>query len=307
MDAKKGASLFILFLLALAVGYIAFNVIKPEPDHQVSQSPPDFYQSPSPSKYAELFGDIIRNYSTYYLMESALYGEYLWDGLNQETYNCTLTKNATLLKEKVNNLVSMYKNLSKREVSERSVVGVLLLGDLGFGISSLSSEGEEQLRRDLGEICILEGRLTNFDSFKKRAVEVYGEPSFSYEKLSNLSSHLEREVSRTYGIPFSGEWPVETRFALQHFVYILSQNSTLLDSFLNGYDPEKSYNLLKTLLGELDENPYAKALFRPSIVYLSELWREEYVLSQNKAAVDDHYLRVFWAWYQLVKPEQFIG
>ena len=240
-------------------------------------------------------------------MEDALYGEYLWGKLDYKTYNCTLTKNVTLLQESVDNLVSLYKNLSGREVSGRSVVGVLLLGDIRVELSFLASSEGKELQYKAGEICVLRGRLKNFDSFKKKALEVYGEPSFSYEKLLNLSLRLRGEVGRTYGVPFSGEWPVETRFALQHFVYVASQNSTLLDSFMSGYDPEKSYSLLRTLLGELNENPYAKALLKPSIVYLSELWREEYVESQNKAAVDDHYLRVFWAWYQLVKPEQFTG
>ncbi|WP_456365728.1 hypothetical protein [Thermococcus sp.] len=307
VDVKKATSLFILSLLALAVGYITFNGIKSDSGHRVGRSPPNGLYPSSPSKYAELFDGVLRNYSTYYSMEDALYGEYLWGRLDYRTYNCTLTKNVTLLRGSVNHLVSLYKNLSRREVSEGSVVGVLLLGDLRTELSFLASSGGKELQYKAGEICILGGRLTNFDSFKKKALEVYGKPQFSYEKLLNLSLRLKREVGKTYGAPFSGEWPVETRFALQHFVYVASQNGTLLDSFMNGYDPEKSYNLMRTLLGELNENPYAKALFKPSIVYLSELWHEEYVESQDKAAIDDHYLRVFWAWYQLVKPEQFLG
>ncbi|AJC72392.1 hypothetical protein X802_09720 [Thermococcus guaymasensis DSM 11113] len=308
MKKKKSVSLCIFLLLTIAVVYMASNIIKSDSGDKTNQASPNGSRSFPSSKYEELFGGILENYSSsYYSMRDALYGEYLWNKLDYEHYNCTLTKNVTILKNTVNCIVSQYKNLSKREVSEKSVVGVLLLGDLRIEISFLASSKEDELPYKTGEICILKERLENFDSFKARALEVYGEPSFSYDTLLNLTLRLRRLVSKTYGEPFSGEWPIETRFALQHFVYVVSRNSTMLDSLIEGYDPEKSYNSLRSLILELKRDPYAEALFKPSIVYLSELWREDYIKAQNKAIVDDHYLKVFWAWYQLVKPEEFIG
>jgi hypothetical protein len=312
MKKRTTISLFIFIVLILGIAYISiglFNSSKgisqtnsANPSNKMDSS------SQSMSPYSGIFIGILKNYSdSYYSLRDAIYGEYLWNNIDPLYYNCTLTRNITLLSDTVGQIVSEYKNLSRTEVEEEDTVGILLLGDIRVKVSFLASSDANELSAKAEEVCLMKERLSNFDSFQKKALIKYGRPSFSFEELSNLSSELKRLVSRTYGGPFSGEWPVDARFALQHFVYVASQNESLIEPFMDGYTPQESAELLKNLTKRLESHPYARALLKPSLVYLAELWREDSIRSKNQMEVDDRYLKIFWAWYNMVRPERFLG
>ncbi len=250
------------------------------------------------------FESIIMGYDSYYKLDEGIYGEYLWKKLDPESYSCNLSSNEDFLKEKANVIVQMYKNLSINATSNQDLIGVLLLADLNDRMRTLTTE---PLSPFAERICLMENRLENFEAYRKKALKVYGEPSFSFDDLLNLSLTFRNFTYKTYGYPFSNSWVVDVRVLLKHFIYWAIYNESLVEPFLSDYTPEKSTSLLTNLSAELEKDPYAESLFKPSLLYLANWWSWDYHHSSNPEEVNEKYLKIFWAWYKLVSPKRFIG
>jgi len=250
------------------------------------------------------FESIIAGYNSYHEWDEGIEGEYLWKKLDPKNYSCDLSSNEDFLNEKARIILQMYENLSVNATSNKDLIGVLLLADLNERMRTLTAG---QLSPFAERICLMENRLENFEAYRKKALEVYGEPSFSFDDLSNLSLTFRNVTYKTYGYPFSNSWVVDVRVLLKHFIYRAIYNESLVEPFLSGYTPEKSASLLTNLSAELEKDPYAKSLFKPSLLYLANWWSWEYRHSSNPKEVNEKYLKIFWAWYKLVNPERFIG
>ena len=291
--AVRKAYLGLILVLILLVGYVSIG-------RNPSKPPSSSREKPS------IFLKIFTDYETNSTINRAINGNHLWDRLDPNPCNGTITTNATVLNQTARENIELFRNLSAREESRRDLIGVLLLNDLREDVGGMIIKKKWALIGLRDDICALNERLRNFDAYKEKALEVYGEPKFSYEDLYNFSMELKAIVSDTYR-PFSGSWVVDTRSALLHFLYRGISNGSIPDYLFANYSPEKSAATLKRVYNEIRADPYAEALFGPSLAYLAAWWKYEDMHTTNHEAVDDKYLRLFWAWYNLVKPKRFIG
>ena len=293
----KKAHIYISLIILLLVGtYAVVGIFKDS--HRTSEVPQDENESP--------FESIIAGYNSYHEWDEGIEGEYLWKKLDLKNYSCNLSSNEgfLILNEKARIILQMYKNLSVNATSNKDLIGVLLLADLNDRMRTLTAD---YLSPFAERICLMENRLENFEAYRKKALEVYGESSFSFDDISNLSLAFRNFTYKTYGYPFSNSWIVDVRVLLKHFIYRAIYNESLVEPFLSDYTPKKSASLLTNLSAELEKDPYAESLFKPSLLYLANWWSWEYRHSSNPEEVNEKYLKIFWAWYKLANPERFIG
>ena len=285
--------------MALTVGYMLFNELNTPVRNNANNSDMS-------NRLGKQFQIILTDYWINSTINKAINGNHLWDKLDPNPCNGTITTNATVLNQTARENIEIFRNLSAEEESKKDLLGVLLLSDLREDAAGMVINDEWALTGLRYEICTLNERLRNFYTYKKKAVEAYGEPKFSYEDLYNLSVRLRAIVSDTYR-PFSRSWVVDTRSALLHFLYRGISNGSIPDYLTANYSPEKSAATLKRVYKGIRGDPYSEALLGPSLAYLAEWWKYEDMHTSNHEAVDDKYLRLFWAWYNLVRPERFIG
>ncbi|WP_456365027.1 hypothetical protein [Thermococcus sp.] len=162
------------------------------------------------SPYARVFEEILNESdASYDATEKLVYGPYMWDALDDASYNCTITKNLTSLKSVGDRIHTLYKNLSSNVVEKGDLIGSILLTDLDMDVSITLGKisylvQSNHISPDVEvEACILLHRLENFEKYRAKALAMYGKPCFSYDYYRNYPAKSENS-SRLHtglGIP----------------------------------------------------------------------------------------------------------
>lgn len=196
---------------------------------------------------------------------------------------------------------------------KKDLVGLILLTDLKMDVSTTLGKISYLVQSNYYssdvevESCILLHRLENFDKYRSKTLALYGEPCFSYEYYQNLSIKVKNFITTSYQLRNKNRtWEIEVRPFLQKSVEILATNRTVLDRYLDdNYSPQKAAQLLENFTKQVRGDPYMNTLWGPSLNYLV-YYRDSYLVSSGSNSpneIDEHYLRVFWAWYHIFHPQ----
>ncbi len=295
------------------------------------------------SAYTKIFEKIISpeayengSYDTTFL-------EYLWGSLNGRvvystreilSYPCNVTNVNLSPLAFINLTMQEFINASRESVKSGNTVKALLLGDMMDGLpislteTALAPYGggnaNANVRAMFSEICyyaacIVYHKLKELSFYEKLALERYGEPPFNLTAIEELNNRIRPYLSYT---PMNGTQMINWEPALTNLVYVLSyRNTSLLNKFSAGYTPDKAAQLLENFTKTINSNVYLKSIFKPAIVYLTILRYQDIlalelghpnlvnanIANKTSVSIDEFYLRVFYAWYNIVKPYTLWG
>ncbi len=271
------------------------------------------------SPYSKVFNRIL-NMSTYENASSIsilLYGkEYLWPGLSHNsTHPCSLTDNITYMMSFINRTMEEFINASEENVEENNTVGALLLGDMMNALAipiietAIISKGYanysgylrlSSVQEAYTTACTINSRIENLSAYERIALERYGRPPFNLSSLEKLNRRIRPYLSYT---PMNGTQIINWRATLENLIYVLTYNRSLLNRFATGYTPKKAADILLNFTEKVNSNPYLKSVFKPALVYLTILRIQDITMENKKPVETDlFYLKVFYAWYNIVKP-----
>jgi len=314
MKSRKSvlASLLI-FAFALLIVSAVYMGVNTRGESQISKSGENEITPWEESPYARVFNEILNESDALHGdTEKLVYGPYMWDALDDASYNCTITKNLTSLKSVGDRIHTLYKNLSSNVVEKGDLVGIILLTDLDMDVSITLGKisylvQSNYLSPDVEvDACILLHRLENFEEYRKKALAMYGKPCFSYDYYRNLFLKIRDFITTSYRLRNTNRtWDVEVRRFLEKSVAILASNNTVLKRHLDdGYSSQKATQLLENFTRQVRADPYMNVLWGSSLNYLVYLRDSDLMNSENSPSrIDEHYLEVFWVWYHMFAPE----
>ena len=318
----KGIAIFLLVFMGIVASYFVFDSIieSTSPGKRAYDEPHSGNMIFSQSPYEELFDTIIPladyNKGYAYFSERYYLKMYLWDAISKnETYKCPSPGDEDEMIDYISSTVNEYYSKVQEANLERDTVKMLLLIDMDRRVSAIqalinarSLRESPSLRLAYSDACLIRNRLDNLDNYSILARSILGDPGFSYDDLlamlGRTGPHVDKELFRNVS-------PYETRKVLKHLVYRLISNESLLNQKLaQGFDLNETASLLLEFNKNISDNPYLESLFKPALAYLVSLRYEDIRGHRSEAPpvrVDEFYLRVFQAWYNIVKPWKLVG
>ncbi len=328
---------FAVFFIILVIGsYFVLSVVR---EGNITQPKPaqknttgytsSSYESPSvamaeESPYAGVFNSIVGvGYFSWDMdeLDRVLYREYLWPNLDQNTsYPCNLSGNTsfTTIIVFLNQTMQDFINASEESVRSGNTVEALLLGDMMNEnmslIETVLMESKNWSNNWVGGIlaqeaytaaCIIKARIKRINIYERMALKKYGEPPFNLSSLEELNDRIRPYLSY---VPMNGTQSTDWRIALQNLIAVLLDNKSLLNRFSVNYTPQKAADLLSNFTKKVNSNPYLKSVFKPVLIDLvtqrdgaidDDVIRHK---GESGTAIDMFYLKVFYAWYNIVKP-----